>query len=54
AITIDISIPGIDGFEAARRIRAASDAYMFIISGRADEVDAVLGLSAGADDYIAK
>ncbi|MDZ8170639.1 response regulator transcription factor [Microbacterium xanthum] len=54
AITIDISIPGIDGFEAARRIRAASDAYMFIISGRSDEVDAVLGLSAGADDYITK
>lgn len=53
-VTIDIGLPDFDGLEASRRIRTFSDAYLLIISGRADEADALLGFEAGADDYIVK
>ena len=52
--TIDVNMPGIDGFEAARRIRAGSDTYILMITALDDETDVVLGLSAGADGYINK
>lgn len=52
--TLDVNMPGIDGFEAARRIRAQSDTYIIMITGLEEEADLVVGLGAGADDYIVK
>lgn len=52
--TLDISLPDFDGFEVARRIRAFSDTYILMLTGRAEEIDTLLGLEAGADDYVTK
>ncbi len=52
--TLDISLPGIDGFEVARRIREFSGTYIIMLSARTDEVDTLMGLDAGADDYMTK
>lgn len=53
-VLLDISLPGIDGFEVCRRIREFSDAYVIMVTGRSDEVDRVVGLTVGADDYVTK
>jgi DNA-binding response OmpR family regulator len=53
-ILLDISLPGLDGFEVCRRIREFSDAYVIMVTGRTDEVDRVVGLTVGADDYVTK
>lgn len=53
-ITLDVGMPDIDGFEALRRIRLFSDAYVLMLTGRADESDVVTAFQAGADDYITK
>lgn len=52
--TLDLSLPGMDGFETARRIRAFSSTYIVMLTARAEEIDAVQGLQSGADDYLTK
>src|SRR5690349_7146912 len=47
-------LPGLDGLEVCRRLRQFSDAYVLMLTARAEEVDKVLGLSVGADDYLTK
>ncbi|MFZ4485691.1 MAG: response regulator [Candidatus Nanopelagicales bacterium] len=53
-IVLDVMLPGFDGIEACRQIRQFSDAYIIMLTARDEEVDKVLGLSMGADDYIVK
>ena len=52
--TLDVNMPGMDGFETARRIRSISSTYIVILSALTEEIDALQGLEAGADDYVAK
>lgn len=53
-VTLDLGLPGIDGIEACRRIREISDAYVIMITARDDEVDRLVGLETGADDFMSK
>jgi DNA-binding response OmpR family regulator len=53
-VILDLNLPGLDGLEVCRRLRQFSDAYIVMLTGRDDEVDKLVGLSAGADDYIVK
>ncbi len=53
-IVLDIMLPGIDGLEVTRRVRAFSDVYILMLTARSDEVDRIIGLTAGADDYLVK
>ena len=52
--TLDVSLPGIDGFEVARQIRSFSNTYIIMVSARDEEIDTLMGLDAGADDYLTK
>jgi two-component system, OmpR family, response regulator len=51
---LDVMMPGISGIEALRRIRAASRMPVLMLTARGDDVDRVLGLELGADDYVPK
>jgi DNA-binding response OmpR family regulator len=53
-IVLDLSLPGVDGVEVCRRLRVFSDAYVIMLTSRAEEIDLLVGLSVGADDYITK
>lgn len=53
-VVLDIMLPGLDGIEALREIRTFSDVYVVMLTARAEEVDKLIGLSVGADDYLAK
>ena len=53
-VVLDLMLPGIDGIEVCRRIRTFSDAYIVMLTARAEEVDKIVGLSTGADDYVTK
>ncbi|MGI6037723.1 MAG: response regulator transcription factor [Limnochordia bacterium] len=53
-IVLDLLLPGIDGLEVCRRIRAATPLPIIMLTAKADEVDKLIGLELGADDYITK
>ena len=53
-VLLDVLLPGLSGMEVCRRLRAERDVPILILSARGDEVDRVLGLEAGADDYVVK
>ncbi len=53
-IVLDLMLPGLDGLEVCRRLRQFSDAYVLMLTAKAEEVDKIVGLSVGADDYLTK
>lgn len=53
-VILDIMMPKMDGYEVCRRLRAKSDVPIIMLTARADEVDTVIGLEMGADDYVTK
>ncbi|MDJ0322668.1 response regulator transcription factor [Cryobacterium sp. PH31-AA6] len=53
-VVLDLMLPGMDGIEVCRQIRTFSDAYVVMLTARIEEIDRLIGLSVGADDYIGK
>lgn len=53
-VILDLGLPGMDGLEVCRQIRTFSDAYIVILTARDTEMDTVVGLTVGADDYVTK
>jgi DNA-binding response OmpR family regulator len=53
-VLLDVMLPGIDGLEALRQLRSFSDVYVVLVTARAEEVDKLVGLGVGADDYVTK
>ncbi len=53
-VVLDLMLPGIDGIEVCRVLRTFTDAYVIMLTARADEMDTLIGLSVGADDYLTK
>jgi DNA-binding response OmpR family regulator len=54
ALILDVMLPDIDGFEVCRRVRATSDIPILMLTARGDEMDRIVGLELGADDYLPK
>ena len=53
-VVLDVMLPGLDGVEVCRRLRAFSSAYVLMLTARGEEIDRIVGLSVGADDYLVK
>jgi two-component system alkaline phosphatase synthesis response regulator PhoP len=53
-IVLDIMLPGIDGLEVLTQLRRESNVYVILLTAKTEEMDRVLGLSIGADDYVTK
>ena len=53
-ILLDVMLPGMDGFEICRRVRAQSQVPIIMLTAREEESDKILGLELGADDYVTK
>jgi DNA-binding response OmpR family regulator len=53
-VLLDVMLPGIDGFEVCRRIRAGYDVPVVMLTARGDDADRIVGLELGADDYVPK
>lgn len=53
-VVLDLMLPGIDGWEVCRRVRAESDVPIIMLTARDDDIDKIVGLELGADDYLTK
>ncbi len=53
-IVLDVMLPGIDGVEVLARLRRESDVYVIMLTAKTEEMDRVVGLTVGADDYVTK
>ena len=53
-VVLDVMLPGIDGVEVCRQLRTFSDAYVLMLTARGEEIDRIVGLTVGADDYLLK
>lgn len=53
-VVLDLMLPGLDGWEVCRRLRAESDTPIIMLTARTDDVDRIVGLELGADDYVTK
>ena len=53
-VVLDVMLPGFDGIEVCRQLRSFTDAYVIMLTARDEEVDKIVGLSVGADDYLVK
>ena len=53
-VLLDVRLPRLDGFEVLRRVREAGDTPVIMVTARAEDVDKLVGLRMGADDYIVK
>lgn len=53
-LILDVMLPGVDGYEITRQVRARSTVPIILLTARKDEIDRILGLELGADDYVVK
>ncbi len=53
-VVLDLMLPGLDGWEVCRRLRAESDVPIIMLTARSDDIDRIVGLELGADDYVTK
>jgi DNA-binding response OmpR family regulator len=54
AVVLDLMLPGIDGIDVCKQMRGFSDAYVLMLTARSEEIDRIVGLTVGADDYLTK